>query len=363
LSEIVGPFLFSILLFTGLFMSADNLLKILDYASKGVPAGVLLQFFLLALPPVLALVSPIAILLATLLGFGRLSGDSELTAVSAAGVPFERVMVPVAAFAFIVSCVGMYINSTVVPLSQRGRQAIINGQKQKAGQLFGGAGFTYRKTDASGKLSLLVHSEGPLATIGAGKFRLTDVTVTHYTDGKPVKTIGATTAEGNLDSADWVLWGVVAYGRDENGGSFASSEDLFKGVPETLATPEALLTSARPNDELTTGQLQEKARILRSSNSDAEARGVEVEMARRIMVPLGSFIFALVGAPLGVTPNRASKGVGFGYSILITFLYWILLQFASTLGQNGSLPPVLAVALPNIAGIMLGIYLIKRVRR
>ncbi|MBC7808739.1 MAG: LptF/LptG family permease, partial [Akkermansiaceae bacterium] len=90
LSEIVGPFLFSILLFTGLFMSADNLLKILDYASKGVPAGVLLQFFLLALPPVLALVSPIAILLATLLGFGRLSGDSELTAVSAAGVPFER---------------------------------------------------------------------------------------------------------------------------------------------------------------------------------------------------------------------------------------------------------------------------------
>ncbi|MBC8136140.1 MAG: LptF/LptG family permease, partial [Fibrella sp.] len=121
--------------------------------------------------------------------------------------------------------------------------------------------------------------------------------------------------------------------------------------------------SIRPNDELTTVQLQEKARILRSSNSIAEARGVEVEMARRIMVPLGSFIFALVGAPLGVTPNRASKGVGFGYSILITFVYWISLQFASTLGQNGVLPPVVAVALPNIAGIILGIYLIKRIRR
>jgi lipopolysaccharide export system permease protein len=102
---------------------------------------------------------------------------------------------------------------------------------------------------------------------------------------------------------------------------------------------------------------------LRRNNSIAEARGVEVEMARRFMVPLGSLIFALVGSPLGVTPNRTSKGVGFGYSILIAFVYWTALQFSSSLGQNGVLPPVLAVALPNIAGIILGIYLIKRVRR
>lgn len=363
LSEIIGPFVFSILLFTGLFMSADNLLKLLDYASKGVPVPILIQFFLLALPPVLALVSPIAMLLSTLLGFGRLSGDSELTAISAAGVPFERVMVPVAAFAFLVSCVGIYINTTVVPLSQRGRQAIINEQKQKAGQLFGGAGFTYRKTDPSGKLSLLVHSEGPLSTIGAGKFRLTDVSVNHYINGKPVKTIWAATAEGNLESADWTMWGLQGFGQTEQGDAYIISSDITRSEQQTLATPEALLTSARPNDELTTGQLQEKAQILRSSNSVAEARAVEVEMARRIMVPLSSLIFAMVGAPLGVTPNRASKGVGFGYSILITFLYWISLQFASTLGQNGTLPPVLAVALPNIAGIVLGIYLVKRVRR
>ncbi len=90
---------------------------------------------------------------------------------------------------------------------------------------------------------------------------------------------------------------------------------------------------------------------------------MEVERARRIMVPLGSLIFALVGAPLGIAPSRTPKGVGFGYSILITFVYWIALQFSSTLGQNGTLPPVLAVAIPNIAGIALGIYLIWRVRR
>jgi lipopolysaccharide export system permease protein len=157
--------------------------------------------------------------------------------------------------------------------------------------------------------------------------------------------------------------GLEGFARDEQGQTRMLSSDSFEAKRITLATPEALLTSARPSDELTTQQLQEKARILRRSNSIAEARGVEVEMARRIMVPLSSFIFALVGAPLGVTPNRASKGVGFGYSILITFLYWISLQFASTLGQNGTLPPVIAVALPNIAGILLGIYLVKRARR
>ena len=363
LSEIVPPFFGSLLLFIGLFMGADNLLKIFDYAGKGVPLPLLLQFFLFSLPPVIALTSPIAMLLATLLGFGRLSGDSEITALSAAGAPLVRIIAPVAGFAFLVTCAGIFINDTVVPLSERGRQAFINAQKQKAGQLFGGVGLTSRRTGSDGKLSLLIHSEGQLETIGAGRFRLTDVLIVRYVNGFPSDTTFAATAEGGDGDANWILYGVKLFGVYETGATYATSMPKFDGKRTELGTPESLLAGSRPNIELTTAQLGEKAQTLRVAGSLSDARAVEVEAARRVMVPLGSLIFALVGAPLGITPNRASKGVGFGYSVGITFLYWVTLQFASVLGTNGTLPPVLAVALPNIAGIALGVYLIVQMRR
>jgi len=363
LAEIVAPFFGSLVLFVGLFMSADNLLKLLDFANQGVPVPLLVQFFLLSLPPVIALTSPIAMLLATLLGFGRLSEFSELTALSAAGARMERIMAPVAAFAVLVTLVGIYINDTVVPVSVRGRQAIINAQKQKAGQLFGGAGFTYRKTAPDGRIALMVHAEGQPQTIGGGRVRISDVTINHYVHGVPNETVFAATAEGGEANANWTLYGVTSFGYDGQRQTQYLSGKQLDGKQVDLASPEAFQIASRPNDELTNAQLGEKAQALRKDNAASDARAVEVEQARRIMVPLGSLIFALVGAPLGITPNRASKGVGFGYSILITFLYWIALQFASTLGISGALPPVLAVALPNIAGIALGIYLVLRVRR
>jgi lipopolysaccharide export system permease protein len=362
LAEIIGPYFGSIALFTGLFMGADNLIKIIEYAGNGVSQLVLFQFFLLALPPVLALTSPMGMLLATLLGFGRLSGDSEITALSAAGVPMTRIMRPVAVFAFAVTCIGIYVNDTVVPLSQRGRQAIIKEQKSKAGNSYGTGAFMYRRADDKGRIGLLIEAEGSPQTIGGGKYRLRDVTAVFYTDNKPTRTVYAATAEGDFDSKDWSLYGYQAYSV-ENGFAVYHSAKTNEVREETLVSPEELATSVRPNDELTTAELRKKARILQRNGASADARDVEVEIARRILIPFGSLIFALVGAPLGITPNRASKGVGFGYSVLITTIYWILLQVASILGHNGTLPPVLAVSIPNIIGAALGIYLIWRAQR
>ena len=200
-------------------------------------------------------------------------------------------------------------------------------------------------------------------TLGAGRFQLRNVTVTRYTDGKPRETVFAPTAEGSEGNATWTFWGMEAYGRDEQGQTYTLGGKRFDGKQETLATPAILQMASRPDEELTTQQLQEKAQTLHEAGNKKDARDAEVEIARRIMVPLGSFIFALVGAPLGITPNRASKGVGFGYSVLISFVYWDCASIYLYARTNGTLPPMLAVSLPNIAGVILGIYLIWRIRR
>jgi len=364
LSEIVGRFFGGVLLFTGLFMSADTLLKILDYASSGVPTLLLIQLFFMAIPPIIAFTSPMAMLLATLLGFGRLSSDSEITAIFAAGASLQRVLAPVAAFAILVSLAGAYINDTVVPLSERGRQAIIDDQKRAKGIIPGSQIFNFRQTDEKGRVVMTIHSEGALTRLGGGRFRVEDVTAVYYQNGTPTQTIFAPAAEGADGSKFWQTpQGFRSYGVNSNGGTYFSSAEAGSTRPIELTTPQALTTAARPNVELTTPQLQDKARILRESNSLSDAREVEVEIARRYTVPFGSVVLALIGAPLGIAPRRSGGEAGFGYSVLITFIYWVTLQAASSLGRSGALPPLIAATLPNILGLIIAAYLIVRARR
>ncbi|MNY81000.1 putative permease YjgP/YjgQ family protein [compost metagenome] len=71
----------------------------------------------------------------------------------------------------------------------------------------------------------------------------------------------------------------------------------------------------------------------------------------------------LVGAPLGLRPNRSSSSIGLGLSILIIFVYYVAMFTFMALGQSGHLPPVLAAWMPNILGATLGLGLIARAAR
>ena len=75
------------------------------------------------------------------------------------------------------------------------------------------------------------------------------------------------------------------------------------------------------------------------------------------------FVFALVGAPLGLQKQRSSSSIGFGISILIIFIYYGVMTFAGALGKGGALPTVLAALIPDTLGIIAGLYLNWRVSK
>ena len=90
---------------------------------------------------------------------------------------------------------------------------------------------------------------------------------------------------------------------------------------------------------------------------------LEMEMYQRFTIPLASFVFALVGAPLGLQKQRSSSSIGFGISILIIFIYYGVMTFAGALGKGGALPTWMAAMIPDTLGIIAGLYLNWRVSR
>ncbi|HWR38261.1 MAG TPA: LptF/LptG family permease, partial [Patescibacteria group bacterium] len=89
----------------------------------------------------------------------------------------------------------------------------------------------------------------------------------------------------------------------------------------------------------------------------------EVELHQRLAIPMASFVFALIGTPLGLSPNRSSSSIGLGLSIVIIFIYYTVMTITTALGQGGALPAAFSAWAPNLVGILAGLYLIRKASR
>jgi lipopolysaccharide export system permease protein len=115
LSEMAGPWAFGVAIFTVLIMAGSFLFELTRYITEGINPVLVGQLTVLLLPGIMAKTFPMAVLLAGLLAFGRLSGDSEIVAIKAAGVSVGRIMWPVAAFGLAVSIATYLVNEQLVP--------------------------------------------------------------------------------------------------------------------------------------------------------------------------------------------------------------------------------------------------------
>ncbi|MGC4045357.1 MAG: LptF/LptG family permease [Armatimonas sp.] len=364
LNEIVGLFIGGVMLFTTLFFATGELIRYVEFLQTGRGWGLVIQLILTTIPMALSFTTAMGMLLACLLGFGRLSDDNEVTALTAAGVPFTRIALPGLIFAALVS-LGLSIAAhTVVPSTMRTRQALLDDAKKDLG---GGpqireAFFLPLKTE--GKLVLL-NALGGVGTNDSGVATLDDVFITVTENDKVISMVQAKQAHWRVDRRDWKMEGIkrLVYWKnnilvEQSGGSLETKEVTYK-----LKSPEELSVFARSVMEHTTAELLQRAAILRETGQKKEAAKADGEIARRQVGALAPFIFALVGAPLGVRPKRSGAGMGYALSVLITFVYWVLSQVCLSLAIGSGGPIGILAQIPNILGIGLGIFFLGRVVR
>src|SRR4030043_1536592 len=95
LKEIFPIFLIGLMIFT-IILLMDKILKLIELiVTRGVSLTQILMLLLFLSPSFLVFTIPMAFLLGTLLSFGRLSGDSEITAFKASGVSLYQLFFPI----------------------------------------------------------------------------------------------------------------------------------------------------------------------------------------------------------------------------------------------------------------------------
>ena len=115
--EHVGPFVFSLVVFTFIMLMNQVARQFQELAGKGLGAEVILQVFLYSVPLTIAVTIPMATLVATMSAFGRLAGDNEVTAIQANGVGFHQILAPTLLAAALLAAVTVGLNDTLLPES------------------------------------------------------------------------------------------------------------------------------------------------------------------------------------------------------------------------------------------------------
>lgn len=352
--ELIGPFFFGLMAFTIIMVAGGLLFRIADLIIKnGVPLGIVVRLFLYYLPKMAATAIPMSCLLAALLGFNKLSTNSELVALKSSGISFTRIIKPVIIMAFFVSMGAFFINETLVPISERAAANVM------AYEVFKQSPPVFRdkvflKEESGGELKRVIY----VNRIDVKDGKMSDVVVQEFEKGLLSRLVSAKKGEW-IDGSWWLEEGKVFEITKDSDVSLLFTFD--KQALQLDLNPEEAVRTARTPDEMTLNELFREIKMMKQKGMDVSK--ILMILNLRFSVPWACLVLAIVGAAVGSRPQRSSSGMGLGLSVIIVFVYYVILSFTQSLGDAGYLHPVFAAWIANIVFLIIGGGLTLRANR
>ncbi|MDI9637339.1 LptF/LptG family permease [Kamptonema cortianum] len=358
LGELFGPWIFGVAIFTVLIWAGSFLFQFTRLLSEGVPFPLVVQLSVLLMPGILAKTFSMAMLLGTLLAFGRLSGDSEIVALRAGGVSIGRIMVPVAIFGLLVSLLGYWMTDFVVPAASI-RATGLQDELTKAAE----------KGKEQSTSQAIYENGKRVGVLVARDFSLKDRTLdgveitTYDSNGKPETMFVVDRLV--FDSLEkWRVYGEAKVYVLNTGLVLNAEEGLWPDqVVQPDMTPQDLMARRLKDlDALSSREIKSQINKMQAEEKPDERQISNLEFGfwNKFAVPFAAFIFGLVGAPLGIRNHRAGTATGFWLSVVIIFGYMLVTNALSIMSQEGGLPAWIASIGPLAVGGIVAMELIRR---
>lgn len=347
-------FLFGVVAFTSIFAGVGIIPNLVREASSyGVSLPIALSLFGARLPQVMVYTFPMAILLSSLQVFGNLSNNNEITAFRSAGISLFRVVVPALLFGLTISLLTLFFSESLVPKANLYVEYSIAKAKNEFNPMI--------RTS----VNIPQYENGQLKrTVNASKMYkdiMEDVTVTEYDKGYLERVVFAETANF-VPGQGWIFNNGILYMFNKSSDSLTRIDFEKELINLKVSPTDINIILERSN----AGQLsfkQLKTQISTKEKTGQDTLKMKVELFAKTSLPFACLIFILLGAPLGLNPQRKSNAVGIGLSLLIVMLYYMIMALGEWLGMMNLLPPIMAAWLPNTLVGLLGSYLLLQKTR
>ena len=352
LREISLPFVMVLFILTFVLLMG-RILQLMDLlVNKGIGFLDISKFIVLLMPSFLMFTIPMSLLVAILIGLGRLSGDNEITVMKASGISLYQLSQPIAVAAVIAFISTSIITLFLVPQSNYATKIhLYNVSKQKAS-----IGIR-EKVFVDYFKGLLIYAEKiPLDGAYMEGVLIADTRLTDEPN-----TIIAKKAYLISDPKE-----LTVTLRLENGSTHTVDPDLqnyrkmdFAVYDVNLDIGSALFDEKKLKEkssgEMTVLELREK--LGKSGLEKQFLREVAIELNKKLSIPMSCLILGLLGVPLGIRTQRSAKSWSISIAFALVVLYYMLQLGGEALVQTGQVTPLIGTWVPNLVFGLAGIIL------
>lgn len=343
--EVMTPFFGGMVFFIFIFLMFQIVKLAEFFITHGVGLWLLTKLTVYISAAFMPVILPVSFLVAILVGFGRLSADSEIVAFKASGLSLRQLYKPVALLSIIVAISIFYLTNYFIPWGnyQFKRTLVRIGATKVVSNLKEG-------TFTEGFFDLLVYAD----KVDNDENKLRGVFIYDERDRNNPNAIMS--KEGNIISikTDSEFSSASILRLTEGSIHRANLERSayekidFNEYKTLLKVEEASTNDITYPKTLSSPVLKKKVEEL-----GADPKGLEyaIEYWKRVALSLTPLVFGLLGVGLGIVKNRSTKSYALFVAFGVVALYWGLHVFGQSLAERHVLHASIAMQLSNIAAV------------
>ena len=337
-------------------MTGANLIKVLDLVAEGASAWAFIQFMFYILPIVLTFTVPWAVMVAVMLVFGRLSADSEITAMRACGVSIMQIVSPIMIVTAILTALCLYLQVELgPPLLGKSRTLLKNAVMEQPRSLFEpGRQINFQNT------LIYIDDKEP-----SGRLRGVDLYVLSGTNTYS-QNISAAYGDIEVDN-DRKRLTIIMYDcmiENKQPGSSGSVGRFFSKRFEFTYDYGKLTNAANVWIKPKFMRLSDlMGRIRMTTELNHDTTELEVELNQRIAFALSPIAFLLLGLPLAIRTSRRETSIGLFLSVILAGVFFLSIILCESFSNYPKLYPQYLLWLPNIIFQTLGAVMTVMISR
>jgi LPS export ABC transporter permease LptF/LPS export ABC transporter permease LptG len=340
--SIITPFFICLLVFTFIQLVPYLVRLIEPLVAKGVPAATIFRAVATLLPMALAITIPTALLVALLVGMGKLSGDREWVALQSCGVSVFGLLRPVAVVSVLACAATLWVQIWGVPsANQAYREIVYNIAAERAeGEVRPRVFFEEFPNSVLYVRDVPPDGRGWLDVFLADT-KQPDAPVVYLAErGRMVTNRQKRTVELIL----------------ENGAQHVS--DAAKPENYSVLRFRQMVLSIDPNSVFPLkgpdkGDREKTVAELRQTMAEIVKRGGYpynpiIQIQQKFSIPVACIVFGLLAPLFGLTTRRDGKFASFIVGIAIIFAYYVIMWTSQSMAKGRWISAYIAMWMPNI---------------
>jgi len=352
IKQFLQTILFGILAFSLLFVVIDIMENLDDFIDQNVPYQVIFHYYLVFLPDMIKLMTPVAVLFGALFTVGKASNLSELTAIKSSGVSYYRFMAPFLITTLFISMLSIYFAGYIVPMANK-TKINIEMTYLKRGFVYTGSNLFFQDN----RTRIVNISYFDESRNQANKISIQDFNKDNLT--KMDSRIDAARMVYDSTSNSWIAYDGIK--RVFNDSSQVTTNFVKMTLNNLNFIPEEILKKQQKPEEMNLTEL--KSLIASQKYAGNDTTSDLIEYYSRFSFPVASIIVVLFGLTISANKRKGTVAAQIGFNIFATFIYLVFMKISQAFGKNGALDPFLTAWFANFVFLAAALVNLPRVKQ